>query len=204
MRVGVRLLRDLCWAGAVLAGIVFGTAVTAVRTASYAVAQSAVHRRRRQSPRRSGDHPLLFPARSGRAARQLQDRPGAQGALRHRPVPGRAHQPGGRPADRDRGREPGDQPGRLRGQQEAQGRPACQRGAVARPRHAFAADGAGRRAAHRRDLPAQRPVRRPGRAEDHRSAEQPRRPRVRGHAKATRPASRRSSSSATRPMATSA
>jgi len=41
MRVGVRLLRDLCWAGAVLAGIVFGTAVTAVSTASYAVAQSS-------------------------------------------------------------------------------------------------------------------------------------------------------------------
>jgi outer membrane protein insertion porin family len=41
MRVGVRLLRDLCWAGAVLAGVVFGTAVTAVTTAGYAVAQSS-------------------------------------------------------------------------------------------------------------------------------------------------------------------
>jgi outer membrane protein insertion porin family len=41
MRVGVRLLRDLCWAGAVLAGIVFGTAAAAVATAGYAVAQSS-------------------------------------------------------------------------------------------------------------------------------------------------------------------
>jgi outer membrane protein insertion porin family len=41
MKSGVRLLRDLCWVGAVLAGIVFGTAVGAVATASYAVAQSS-------------------------------------------------------------------------------------------------------------------------------------------------------------------
>jgi outer membrane protein insertion porin family len=40
MRVGVRF-RDLCWAGAVLAGIVFGTAVATVTTAGYAVAQSS-------------------------------------------------------------------------------------------------------------------------------------------------------------------
>lgn len=41
MKSGVRLLRDLCWVGAVLAGIVFGTAIGAVATASHAVAQAS-------------------------------------------------------------------------------------------------------------------------------------------------------------------
>src|SRR5262245_22792625 len=41
MKFGVRLLRDLCWVGAVLVGIVFGTAVGAVATATHAVAQAS-------------------------------------------------------------------------------------------------------------------------------------------------------------------
>ena len=201
----MRLLRDLCWVGAVLAGIVFGTAVDrGERRPAMPSPNRALHRRRRQSPRRSGDHPLLFPAQSGRAARQLQDRPGAQGALRHRPVPGRAHQPVRRPADRHRGREPGDQSGRLRGQQEAQGRPARQRGAVAAP------------AARFRGRPC-RPTcsassRSTGATAGSTSGSSRRSSSCRTTAsiscsrstKATRPASRRSSSSATRPMATSA
>ena len=132
-----------------------------------------------QPARRGRHHPLLFPARSGRAARRRRDRRGLQGALRHRPVPGRADQPGGRPAHRHRGRESGHQPRRLRRQQEGQGRAARSRNPVEAARHAVASDGAGRRAAHRRDLSPQRPLRRPRRAEDHRAAEQPRRSRLR-------------------------
>ena len=86
----------------------------------------------------------------------------------------------GRPADHHRRRKPGDQPHRLRGQQArsrtSSSRPEIQskeRGTLVAP------GGAGRRAAHRRRLPAQRPLRHPRRAQDHRAAEQPRRPRVR-------------------------
>ena len=180
MNLWVRQLRGLCLVGMVLAGVGFCAAVGAVATAGHAAAQSAgCDRRRRQPPGRGRDHPLLFPAQPGRTPRQLQDRPGAQGALCHRPVPGRPHQSVRRPADRHGGGKSGDQPGRLRGQHEAQGRPARQRSAVEDPRHAVAPDRAGRRAAHRRNLPAQRPLRRPRRSEDHRASEQPRRSRVR-------------------------
>ena len=74
---------------------------------------------------------------------------------------------------------PGDQSGRLRRQQEGQGRSAQGRSAVEAARHAVAADRAGRRAAHYRNLSPQRPLRRARRAEDHRTAEQPRRSGVR-------------------------
>ena len=180
MNLWVRQLRGLCLVGMVLAGIVFCAAVGAVATAELCgCAVRKLDRRRRQPAGRSGDHPLLFPRQPGRAPRQLQDRPGAQGALRHRPVPGRAHQSVRRPADRHGGRKSGHQPGRVRRQQEAQGRSAHQRSAVEDARHAVAPDRAGRRAAHRRDLSAQRPLRRPRRSEDHRASEQPRRSRVR-------------------------
>ena len=85
----------------------------------------------------------------------------------------------GRPADHHRRRKPGDQPDRLRGQQEGQGRAAQGRDPVEGTRHLVAAGGAGRRGAPGRRLSAQRPLRRPRRAQDHRAAEQPRRPRVR-------------------------
>ena len=131
MNLWVRQLRGLCLVGLVLAGMVFCAAVGAVATAT--PCGSAIRkrdRRRRQPPGRGGDHPLLFPSQPGRAPRQLQDRPGAQGALRHRPVPGRADQPVRRPADRDRGGKSGAQPGRLRRQQEDQGRSTQERSAV--------------------------------------------------------------------------
>ena len=139
MNLWVRQLRGLCLVGLVLGGVAFCTAVGAVATAGHAAAQSAErNRRRRQPARRSRDDPLLFPAQSGRAPRQLQDRPGAQGALCHRPVPGRPHQPVRRPPDRHRGGKSGHQPGRVRGQLEAQGRAAlptkCNRSRAARCR----------------------------------------------------------------------
>ena len=51
----------------------------------------------------------------------------------------------------------------VRGQQARQGRAAPAGDPVEAARHAVAADGAGRRPAHRRNLPAQRPLRRPRR-----------------------------------------
>ena len=109
-----------------------------------------------------------------------------------------------RPADRHGGRKPGDQPDRLRGQQEGQGRAAQGRNPVEGARHAFASGGAGRRAAPGRSLPAQRPVRRPRRAEDHRAAEQPRRSRVRDQRGRQDRRQEASSSSATGPIPTTA
>ena len=67
-------------------------------------------RRRRQSPRRSRDDPLLLPGRAWRAARCRQDRCRAQGALRLRPVRGRPHLAIRRPPDRHRGRSAGHRP----------------------------------------------------------------------------------------------
>ena len=69
----------------------------------------------------------------------------------------------GRPRDRHGGRELGDQPHPVRGQQARQGRAASAGNPVEAARRAVAADGAVRRAAHRRDLPPQRPLRRPRR-----------------------------------------
>ena len=66
--------------------------------------------------------------------------------------------------------------------------------------HAVARDRAGRHPAHPRDLPSQRPVRRPDRAQDHRIAEQSRRSRSSRSTKARRPASSQSISSATAPI----
>ena len=76
-------------------------------------------------------------------------------------------------------REPGHQPDRLRGQPQGQGRAAQGRNPVEGTRHSVAPGGAGRRRAPGRGLSPQRPLRRPRRTEDHRVAEQPRRPRLR-------------------------
>src|SRR5207253_6558089 len=59
----------------------------------------------------------------------------------------------------------------VRRQFQAQGRPTLRRSAVEDSRHAIASDRASRRAAHRRDLPAQRPLRRSRRAQDHRASD---------------------------------
>ena len=94
MNLWVRQLRGLCLVGVVLAGLLFCAAVGAVATASYAAAQSAgaivVEGNRRVEAETIRSY---FRLNAGRAPRQLQDRPGAQGALCHRPVPGRPHQP---------------------------------------------------------------------------------------------------------------
>ena len=74
------------------------------------------YRRPRQPAGRSRHHPLLFQARPRRPARRLRDRRSLQGALRHRPVPGRQHPPGGRPDHRHGGRKSGHQPDPVRGQ----------------------------------------------------------------------------------------
>ena len=157
---------------------------------------------RRQSPRRSRDHSLLFPSGARRAARRRQDRRGAEGALRDRPVPGRPHQPVRRPPGRDRGREPGHQPRRLRGQQETQGRAAHQRGAVQAARHAVAADwcrptpSASSKSTAATAASTCASTRRSSNCRTTASISCSR------SRKARRPASRRSSSSATRPIPT--
>ncbi len=69
-----------------------------------------------------------------------------------------------------------------------------------KPRGTFSrADGAGRRPAHRRDLSSQRALRRPGRAEDHRAAEQSRRSGLRDQ-RGRKTTVKASSSSATTPI----
>ena len=107
-----------------------------MRNAQRAVRQ--LDRGRGQSARRGRHHPLLFQAGTGRPDRAAADRRSLQGAVRDRPVPGRAHQPVRRPDRRDRGRESGHQPDRLRGQQEGQGRAAQARDPVEGARHALA------------------------------------------------------------------
>ncbi len=85
---------------------------------------------------------------------------GAQGALRHRPVPGRPHLPIRRQADRHGGGGAGHQPACLRRQSPDEGRAAPGGNSVEGARRAVARDGAGGYPAHHRDLPAQRPLRR--------------------------------------------
>ena len=180
MGLRVRVLRGLALAGFVLGGVVCrfvcrvsgdgGLCRGAVRL---------VDRRAGQPPGRVRHDPLLFLAPAGRAARRRQGRRRRQGAVRDRPVPGRAAELPGRPPGRHGGRKSGDQPHPVRGQQARQGRAAHPGNPVEAARRAVARDGAVRRAAHRRHLPPQRPLRRQRHAEDHRSAEQPRRSGVR-------------------------
>ena len=94
-------------------------------------AQSASdHSRRRQPPGRGGDHPLLFQARAERPLDAVQDRRGAEGALRDRPVQDVRINQCRRSPRRHRRRKRGDQPRRLRGQPQGQGRAAPERNAV--------------------------------------------------------------------------
>ena len=128
-----------------------------------------------QSPRRRRHRPLIFQGGARRASRRRQDRCRAEGALRDRPVPRRPHLPSRRQTDRHGGRSAGHQPARLRRQSPNQGRAAAAGNPIEGARLAVAPDGAGGHPAHHRDLSAQRPLRRHGRAEDHRAAEQSRR-----------------------------
>ena len=130
MMLWLRLFRGLGLVGLVLGGCSFGAAIASVATADYAWAQGAepivVQGNRRVEAETIRSY---FRPRPERAPGRRQHRRSAQGALRHRPVPGRAHHAVRRPAGRHGGREPGHQPRRLRGQQEAQGRAARARGA---------------------------------------------------------------------------
>jgi hypothetical protein len=92
----------------------------------------------------------------------------------------------------------------VRRQQEGEGRAAQPGGAVQAARHLFPLDRAGGRPAHPRSLSAQRPLRRPRGAQDHRTAERPRRSRVRDRRRRQDRRRPRSSSSATRPFPSSA
>ncbi len=87
--------------------------------------------------------------------------------------------PGARPDPGHRGRKSRDQPGRVRRQQEGEGRATEPGGSVQAARHLFQSRRAVGRPAHPRSLPAQRPLRRPRRAQDHRIAERPRRSHLR-------------------------
>ena len=136
-------------------------------------------RRRRQPPGRSRHHPFLFPRRpaSVSTATKIDE------ALKALYATGlfqdvRINQSGGRLIVTVV-ENPVINRVAFEGNKKLKDDQTCQRGAVEAARDAVASDGAGRRAAHRRNLPAQRPLRRPRRAEDHRAAEQPRRSRVR-------------------------
>ena len=157
-------------------------------------------RRRRQPSRRSRNDPFLFQSGAGRAPRCRQDRCRAEGALQLGPVSGRPHFAIRRPPDCHRRRSPGHRPHRVRGQQPAQGRAASAGNPVEGARHAVEGDGAGRRHAHHRGLSPQRPLRRSRGAEDHRAAEQPRRPRLRNQGRRKDRRQDPSSSSAITPI----
>ncbi len=122
---------------------------------------------------------------------------GLAGAVRDRPVPGRAHQPGRWPTGRHRHRKSGDQPRHFRRQQEGQGRAARDRSAVEAARQPVATDRAVRHAAHHRNLPPPGPLRRD--ASFRRSSSSPTTASISSSRspKAARPASGRSNSSAT-------
>ena len=116
---------------------------------------------------------------------------GAEGALRHRPVRGRAHPSGRRPADRHGGRKSGHQPRRLRGQQASVKDEQLQQEIQSKPRGTLSrADGAVRRPAHHRGLSPQRPLRRDGRCRRSSSGRTIASTSSSRSAKATRPASR--------------
>ena len=180
MGLCVRWVRGLAVSLAVLGGLLVSAGVVTVASSGVAIAQTVnsivVEGNRRveaatiRSYFKAGPGGQLGPARNRRRH---------QGALRHRTVFRRPHQPCRRPAGRHRRRKSGDQPRRLRGQQEGQGRPARNRSAIEGARHAVEADRAGRRSAHHRNLPPHRLLRRHRGAEDHRIAEQPRRSGVR-------------------------
>ena len=94
MRLWVRLLRGLGLVGVVLGGIVFGVAVGVGRDGRRrAVAQSAgsivVEGNRRVEAETIRSY---FRPGPGERLDAAKIDAGAQGALRHRPVPGRAHQ----------------------------------------------------------------------------------------------------------------
>ena len=180
MGLCVRVVRGLALCWVVLGGILVGTGIMAVASSDAAVAQTvnsiAVEGNRRVEAETIRSY---FQARSQWAAEPRRDRRRAESALRHRPVRGRPYQPSRRPHRGHGGRGAGDQPGCLRGQQEGQRRSTQDGGAIEGARDVVESDRASRRAAHRRDLSAQRPLRRQRRSENHRVAEQPGQPGVR-------------------------
>ena len=188
--------------GLLAALIMFAVPVAATLAAMFVVfagrgADRGFDQRRGQPARRGRDHPLLFQARSRRTPRSGPDRRRPEGADRNRPVPGRANQPARRPDRGRRGRKPRDRADRLRGQQEDQGRAAYGGNPVQAARHVLAPDGAVRRPAHRRNLPALRPLRRPASIRRSSSSRTTASISSSPSPKGRKPASNRSSSSAT-------
>ena len=178
MGIGARVLRGVGLAAFILGGVFFGvTAVAVPRDLLMPNLQAASWSKAIAGSRPTPSAPT---SSAGGGLNAADDRRGAEGPLRDRPVPGYPHPSGWRPADRDRGRKPGHQPDRLRRQCQSQGRAAPRRDPVQSPRYAVAADRAVRHPAHHRAIPPQRPLRRARGAEGHRTAEQPRRPRLRG------------------------
>ena len=89
------------------------------------------HQGRGQSANRDRHDPVLHAGAARRPVRSRPARSQPEDALRHRPVPGRAAQPRRRHPGRAPGREPAGQPRRLRGQPQADRRPASSGDAAA-------------------------------------------------------------------------
>ena len=200
MRLWVRV-RGLAVAGLVLGGVLVGVSIASLATASIAVAQTATsivvegNRRVESDTIRS-----YFRVRPGERLDALKVDEGIKALFATGLFADVRSDLVRRPPHRHGRREPGHQPHPVRGQQARQGRAAQRGNPVQAARRPVAPAGAGRRAAHRRDLSPQRPLRRPRRAEDHRPAEQPRRSRVRDHRRRQDHRQGRSSSSATAPI----
>ena len=175
MKVGMRVRGGLLAALIMFAVPVAATLAVTFGASNGGCPDGRLDRCRGEPARRGRDHPLLFPARSGRPPRPAPDRRRPEGADRDRPVPGRPDQPAGWPDRCHRGGKSGDRPHRLRRQQEGQGRAAFGRNPVQAARYAVASDGAVRCAAHRRNLSPHRSLRCARQSGNHRAAEQPRR-----------------------------
>ena len=118
-------------------------------------------------------------AQAGRALRPGQGRPVDQEPVRDRPVRGRPDRAGRRHGGGAGQGEPDHQPDRVRGEPADQRGDPDQRGPAPAPRRLHQGGRAERGQPHPRALPAQRPLRGQGRAQDHRARPEPRRLGVR-------------------------
>ena len=108
-----------------------------------------------QPAHRGRHHPLLHAGAARRSVRSRPARSQPQDPLRHRPVPGCPPRPQRQHAGRARGGKPAGQPGRLRGQPQAERRPAPPRSAAQAARGVHPGAGRGRPAQDpRRSMPS--------------------------------------------------